>query len=377
MSGRHPPRRTADLEKSSNPTETASIEANGEFPSFSSSSLSADRDRTREESDEELDLAIETKGLEKSFGETRAVDGVDLRIPRGSVYGLLGPNGAGKTTIIRILTTLLRPDAGTATVLGHDVVRDAADVRATVSLTGQYASVDEDLTGRENLVLVGRLLGFSWRDARKRADELLAAFGLEDAATRQVRTYSGGMRRRLDVAASLLVTPEVLFLDEPTTGLDPRSRNQVWAIIRAIAAGGTTVLLTTQYLDEADRLADRLAVIDDGRVIAEGTSRELKAAVGASTLQIRLQDPEQREEAETVLRDRLGVAVHNGTDRDALSASVPHDEDATATLTALSDAGVPVAEFSLGQASLDEVFLALTGRPAEDATAEEETGVSA
>ncbi|WP_129113720.1 ATP-binding cassette domain-containing protein [Halegenticoccus tardaugens] len=345
-----------------------SIEANGEYPS--SSLLSAGRDRTFETSTDELDLAIETNDIKKSFGDTRAVDGVDLRIPRGTVYGLLGPNGAGKTTTIRILTTLLRPDAGTATILGHDVVQDAAEVRAKVSLTGQYASVDEDLTGRENLVLVGRLLGFSWRDAKKRADELLTAFGLEDAAARQVRTYSGGMRRRLDIAASLVVTPAVLFLDEPTTGLDPRSRNQVWAIIRAIAAEGTTVLLTTQYLDEADRLADRLAVIDNGRVIAEGTSRELKATVGASTLHIRLQDPEHREEAETVLQNHLDVAVHDGPDRDALSASIPHDQEVAAVLTALADADIRVAEFSLGQASLDEVFLALTDRPAEDTTEE-------
>lgn len=315
-------------------------------------------------------FAIETAGLTKSFGDTRAVDGIDLQIPQGTVYGLLGPNGAGKTTAIRMLATLLRPDAGTATVLDYDVVRDAAAVRGKVSLTGQYASVDEDLTGRENLVLVGRLLGFSWRDANERADELLSSFGLADAATRQVQTYSGGMRRRLDVAASLIVTPEVLFLDEPTTGLDPRSRNQVWAIIRAIAAQGTTVLLTTQYLDEADRLADRLAVIDDGRVIAEGTSRELKAAVGASTLNVRLQDPGRREEAAAILGTTLGVVVHNGTDRDALSASVTDEKHTAAALEALADAGVRVAEFSLGQASLDEVFLALTGRPAEDQTEE-------
>ncbi|WP_101295948.1 ATP-binding cassette domain-containing protein [Halegenticoccus soli] len=345
-----------------------SIEADGD--SQSSSILSAEEDRTLQKSPTELDLAIETNGLKKAFGDTQAVDGVNLRIPRGTVYGLLGPNGAGKTTTIRMLATLLRPDAGIATVLGHDIVQDAAEVRATVSLTGQYASVDEDLTGRENLVLVGRLLGFSWRDAKTRADELLTAFGLDDAATRQVRTYSGGMRRRLDIAASLVVTPEVLFLDEPTTGLDPRSRNQVWAIIRTIAAEGTTVLLTTQYLDEADRLADRLAVIDNGHVIAEGTSRELKAAVGASTLHIRLRDPERREEAGAILRDVLGVVVHNGTDRDALSASVPHDQEAAAVLTALADVGIRVAEFSLGQASLDEVFLALTGRPAEDTTEE-------
>ncbi|GAA0254062.1 ATP-binding cassette domain-containing protein [Haladaptatus pallidirubidus] len=313
-----------------------------------------------------MTLAIETAGLRKSFGETLAVDGIDLQIPRGTVFGLLGPNGAGKTTMIRMLATLLRPDAGTATILGHDVVRDAAAVRAKVSLTGQYASIDEELTGRENLVLVGRLLGFSWRNAGERADELLDSFGLAEAARRQVRTYSGGMKRRLDVAASLVVTPEVLFLDEPTTGLDPRSRNQVWAIIRAIAAEGTTVLLTTQYLDEADRLADRLAVIDDGRVIAEGTSRELKAAVGASTFHVRLHDPGRRAEAETILGDLLGVEILDGADRDTLSASITDDENAAAALSALAGAGVRVAEFSLGQASLDEVFLALTGRPAEN-----------
>ena len=359
------PRRPAEITEPSSPMGTASVET-GRI----SSSLTDNGNLPLGKTDDESLFAIETNGLRKSFGDKHAVDGVDLRIPRGSVYGLLGPNGAGKTTTIRILTTLLRPTAGTATVLGHDVVRDAAEVRAKVSLTGQYASVDEDLTGHENLVLVGRLLGFSWRDAKDRADELLAAFGLEEAATRQVRTYSGGMRRRLDVAASLVVTPEVLFLDEPTTGLDPRSRNQVWAIIRAIAAEGTTVLLTTQYLDEADRLADRLAVIDNGRIIAEGTSRELKAAVGASTLHVQLQDPGRREEAEVILRDHFGVDVYNGADRDTLSASIPHEEEAAAVLTALSDAGVHVAEFSLGQASLDEVFLALTGQPTEDATGE-------
>jgi ABC-2 type transport system ATP-binding protein len=348
-------------------------ETSGPRPSL----VLTDRDRASERASDEPDLAIETSGLEKSFGGTRAVDGVDIRIPRGSVYGLLGPNGAGKTTTIRMLTTLLRPDGGSATVLGYDVVRDAAEVRAKVSLTGQYASVDEDLTGRENLVLVGRLLGFSWRGARDRADELLAAFGLADAATRQVRTYSGGMRRRLDVAASLVVTPEVLFLDEPTTGLDPRSRNQVWEIIRAIAAGGTTVLLTTQYLDEADRLADRLAVIDDGRVIAEGTSRELKAAVGASTLHVQLQDSGRHEAAAAVLRDHLGGGVRDGPDRGTLSASVPGEAGAVAALAALSDAGVGVAEFSLGQASLDEVFLALTGQPPGEGDPREEGEVDA
>ncbi len=349
------------------PSEPRAIDRNGADRSVESPEP---HKRDSIEENDEMTFAIETTGLRKFFGDTLAVDGVDLQIPRGTVFGLLGPNGAGKTTTIRMLATLLRPSAGTATVLGHDVVRDAAAVRAKVSLTGQYASIDEELTGRENLILVGRLLGFSWRNAGERADELLDSFGLADAARRQVRTYSGGMKRRLDVAASLVVTPEVLFLDEPTTGLDPRSRNQVWDIIRAIAAEGTTVLLTTQYLDEADHLADRLAVIDDGRVIAEGTSRELKAAVGASTLHVQLHDHGRHAEAKTILEDLLGVEVLDGADRDTLSASVTDDENAAAALSALAGAGVRVDEFSLGQASLDEVFLALTGRPAEDQTEE-------
>ena len=224
--------------------------------------------------------AVEADGLGKRFGATRALDGLDLAIPRGVVYGVLGPNGAGKTTAIRILATLLRPDTGTAVVLGHDVLREPAAVRARVSLTAQFASVDEDLTARENLILVGRLLGFRRRDAKARADELLEAFDLDDAAGRQVARLSGGMRRRLDIAASIVVTPDLLFLDEPTTGLDPRSRSHVWELVRTVVAHGTTVLLTTQYLDEADRLADRIAVIDRGRVIAEGTGGELKASVG-------------------------------------------------------------------------------------------------
>ena len=309
--------------------------------------------------------AIETMGLKKSFGETRAICGIDLAIAAGSVYGLLGPNGAGKTTTIRVLATLLRPDGGGARVLGHDVVRDAATVRSKVSLTGQFASIDEELTGQENLVLVGRLLGFSWRGARSRADELLAAFDLTDAADRLVRKYSGGMRRRLDIAASLVVTPELLFLDEPTTGLDPRSRNQVWDIVRAIAAEGTTVLLTTQYLEEADRLADRLAVIDHGRVIAEGTSRELKASVGGSALHVRVRSAERLPEAQSLLRDILGPGVQNGVDPYTLSAQAADDALVADALAALAARGVGVAEFTLGQPSLDEVFFALTGHGAE------------
>jgi ABC-2 type transport system ATP-binding protein len=313
-------------------------------------------------------LAIEASGLEKSFGEVRAVDGVDLAVRNGSVYGVLGPNGAGKTTTIRMLATLLRPDAGTASVLGHDIVREADAVRGLVSLTGQLASVDEDLTGRENLILLGRLLGLRRPAAKARAAELLEAFDLADAAGRLVKHYSGGMRRRLDIAASLVVTPELMFLDEPTTGLDPRSRNQVWEIIRSLSGAGTTILLCTQYLEEADQLADGIAVIDHGRVIAEGTPSQLKASVGSGALHVRLLDPEQRPEAERALAARLG-AVHLEPDPTALSAPCQDAERAAEAVAELARAGVQVAGFSLGQPSLDEVFLALTGHTAEDQTA--------
>jgi ABC-2 type transport system ATP-binding protein len=298
------------------------------------------------------DLAIEASGLVKTFGKTRAVDGIDLAVRTGMVYGLLGPNGAGKTTTIRMLATLLRPDAGAARVFGHDIVREADAVRSRVSLTGQFASVDEDLTGLENLVLLARLLGHSRAQSKARAGELLDAFGLSEAADRQVKKYSGGMRRRLDIAASIVVTPDLLFLDEPTAGLDPRSRHQVWEIVRALVAGGTTVLLTTQYLDEADQLADRIAVIDRGKVIAEGTSGELKASIGSGALRVRLRHPEARPEAERVLSQALDVPVHPESDPAALS--------------------VRISDFALGQPSLDEVFLALTGRPTEDDDATEE-----
>ncbi|NED98726.1 ATP-binding cassette domain-containing protein [Phytoactinopolyspora halotolerans] len=312
------------------------------------------------------DLAVETSGLVKHFGETRAVDGVDLRIATGTVFGVLGPNGAGKTTTVRMLATLLLPDAGTARVLGHDVVAEADAVRSRVSLTGQYASVDEDLTGLENLILLARLIGFSKAGSRARATELLTAFGLEDAADRQVKKYSGGMRRRIDIAASILATPDVLFLDEPTTGLDPRSRNQVWDIIRVLVAGGTTVVLTTQYLDEADQLADRIAVIDRGTVIAEGTSGELKASVGSGAVHIRLRDAAQRPEAERLLTQRLGSDVYLEHDPVALTARSDDAGRVSAAISDLAASGITVAEFSLGQPSLDEVFLALTGHPAED-----------
>jgi ABC-2 type transport system ATP-binding protein len=314
--------------------------------------------------------AIETAGLTKTFGDTHALNGVELTVGRGAVYGLLGPNGAGKTTTIRILATLLRPTAGSARVLGHDAVKEPGKVRAKVSLTGQFASVDEDLTGHENLVLVARLLGFSWGRARQRAKELLQAFDLDSAAARQVRTYSGGMRRRLDIAASLLLTPELLFLDEPTTGLDPRSRNQVWDIVRAIAAEGTTVLLTTQYLEEADRLADRLAVIDHGRLIAEGTSRELKASVGGRTVHVRVADPARCEHASALLQKALGHDVHAGAEPGTLAVQVSRDDLVPQALAALAAQGIGVTEFALAQPSLDDVFFALTGRPAEERTTE-------
>jgi ABC-2 type transport system ATP-binding protein len=309
-------------------------------------------------------LAIEATGLVKSFGETRAVDGVDLAVRSGSVYGVLGPNGAGKTTTIRMLATLLRPDAGSARVLGHDVVREADAVRGLVSLTGQLASVDEDLTGRENLILLGRLLGLKRAHAKERAAELLEAFGLADAANRLVKHYSGGMRRRLDLGASIVVTPELMFLDEPTTGLDPRSRNQVWDIIRALVDEGTTILLCTQYLEEADQLAEGIAVIDHGKVIAEGTPGQLKASVGSSSLHVRLLDPEQRPEAERVLARRLET-VHLEADPASLSAPCADADRGAEAVAELTRAGVRIADFSLGQPSLDEVFLALTGRPAE------------
>ncbi|MBB5111842.1 ATP-binding cassette domain-containing protein [Micromonospora echinospora] len=316
-------------------------------------------------------LAVEADGLVRSFGTTRALDGLDLRVPAGTVYGVLGPNGAGKTTAVRVLATLLRPDGGTARVFGHDVVRDADAVRSRVSLTGQYASLDEDLTGAENLILLARLLGLSRAGARNRADQLLAAFGLTEAAGRQVKKYSGGMRRRIDIAASILNTPDLLFLDEPTTGLDPRSRNQVWAIVRAVVAYGTTVLLTTQYLDEADQLAGRIAVVDHGRVIAEGTPGELKSSVGSGSVHIRLRDPGQRPQAEQVLRAALGVPVQLEADPVALTARVGEDgtdleasAQAARALGELAGAGIVVDDFSLGQPSLDEVFLALTDHPA-------------
>lgn len=317
--------------------------------------------------------AIETSGLVKTFGATRALDGLDLTIRGGSVYGILGPNGAGKTTAIRVLTTLLKPTSGRVLVLGHDVVAEAAVVRRKVSLTGQFASVDEDLTGQENLVLVSRLLGLSWGQSKQRATELLAAFGLSEAAGQQVRAFSGGMRRRIDIAASLVTRPEILFLDEPTTGLDPRSRNQVWDLVRQIAAEGTTVLLTTQYLEEADQLSERLAVIDHGRVIAEGTSRELKSSIGGNTLHLHLARPEQRGDAHGVISRLLGNGVLPPTDPSAMSVTVSDASAATAVLAGLAAAKIQVTDFDLGSPSLDDVFFALTGRPRDEKAKPEES----
>ena len=318
--------------------------------------------------------AIETRGLVKKFGATVAVDGIDLSIPRGGIYGVLGPNGAGKTTAIRMLATLLRPDAGDATVLGHDVFAEPKVIREKIALTGQFASLDEDLTGIENLVLLGRLLGLSSAAARSRGLDLLQAFGLSDAATRQVKKYSGGMRRRLDIAGSLIVTPELMFLDEPTTGIDPRSRNQVWDIIRTLVAGGTTILLTTQYLEEADQLADRIAVIDHGQVIAEGTPGQLKAQVGSGALTVRVLDPADREEAAAVLSAAIGSDAHRENDPTALTLRVEDTGRAAAGLSALQEAGLGIETFALGQPSLDEVFLTLTGKPVEEETAETKAG---
>ena len=317
-------------------------------------------------------LAIEATALVKSYGRTTAVAGIDLAVPAGAIYGVLGPNGAGKTTTIRMLATLIEPDSGSARVLGHDILAEADAVRGLVSLTGQLASVDEELTGRENLVLLGRLLGLRRAAARARADELLEAFGVSDAAGRLVKHWSGGMRRRLDIAASIVVTPRLMFLDEPTTGLDPRSRNQVWEIARALAAEGTTILLCTQYLEEADQLADGIAVIDRGRVIAEGTPGQLKASVGTGQLHVRLLDPARRPEAAHVLAGAVG-AVALERDPAALTVSCSDAGRAATGVVELSRAGVGIAEFSLAQPSLDEVFLALTGHMAEehDPTSEE------
>ncbi len=305
--------------------------------------------------------AIYAEGLVKRFGETTALAGVDLSVPTGSVLGLLGPNGAGKTTAVRILSTLIAPDAGRARVAGHDVVRDAHRVRQVIGLTGQYASVDEKLTGLENLFLIGRLLGKSRADARSRARSLLTRFRLDDAATRATKTYSGGMRRRLDLAASLVGQPRILYLDEPTTGLDPRARLELWALIRELVDSGTTVLLTTQYLDEADALADDIAVIDHGRVIASGSPEALKARVGSRTLVVRPENPAHLDAVAAVVTELAGAAPEVEGGR--VSAAAVGTDVLPAVVRHLDRDGIAVSELVLRGASLDDVFLALTGQP--------------
>jgi ABC-2 type transport system ATP-binding protein len=323
--------------------------------------------------------AIEARGLVKVYGGTRALDRIDLTVRRGQVFGFLGPNGAGKTTTIRILATLTRPDAGTARVLGLDVATERNAIRARVAVTGQFAAVDNELTGYENLVMFGRLRGLSRAASKQRAEELLAAFDLTRAAGRPVGGFSGGMRRRLDIGASLIVTPDLLFLDEPTTGMDPRSQIQVWELVRRIAAAGTTVLLTTQYLEEADHLADQIAVIDHGQIVAEGTSAQLKARVGSGALHVRLLDGDQRPRARAVLADSLGGPVQLGADPLALSVLLGTPADPAdvgrlvgQAMTRLAAARVGIAEVTLGQPSLQEAFLALTGQPARSAATHHE-----
>jgi len=310
-----------------------------------------------------MDHAIWAEGLVKRFGETTALDGVDLGVRAGTVLGLLGPNGAGKTTAVRVLSTLLTPDAGHARVGGYDVVREAHQVRQLIGLTGQYAAVDEMLTGAENLLLIGRLLGHPKRQAKARAGELLDDFGLTDAADRAAKTYSGGMRRRLDLAASLVGRPPMLYLDEPTTGLDPRARAELWNLIRTLVAGGVTVLLTTQYLDEADQLCDEIVVIDHGKVIATGRPDELKAKTGAQTLAVRPEDERHLPVVTSVVGELAKVTPE--VTGQLVTAPVTDPAVLPAVVRRLDDAGVVVTELALRSSSLNEVFLSLTGHPAE------------
>jgi len=312
--------------------------------------------------------AILVEGLTKSFGEVHALRGIDLSVPRGTVLGVLGPNGAGKTTAVRILTTLLLPDGGRALVEGYDVVRQAGAVRRTIGLSGQSAAIQEELTGRENLELVGRLYHLSWPNARSRAVELLEQFGLSDAANRPAKTYSGGMQRRLDLAASLVGAPKVLFLDEPTTGLDPRSRLGMWEIIRSLVAGGTTTLLTTQYLDEADELADEIIVIDHGLVIAAGTAEELKGRVGGDVLEFTVPDRNRLADAADAIA-RIGEGEpHVDKETGVINVGVGgRGSDALIdAVRGLDSVGVPIQGLALRRPSLDDVFMALTGHVAEE-----------
>lgn len=308
------------------------------------------------------DWAVEARGLVKNFGDNRAVDGVDLNVRAGTIYGVLGPNGAGKTTTIRMLATLLKADAGSTHIFGHDVVKEPHIVRQLIGVTGQYASVDESLSATENLIIFSRLLGFGRVEARRKAAELLEEFGLTEAAKRPLKNFSGGMRRRLDLAASLIAQPPLLFLDEPTTGLDPRTRNQMWDTIRRLVKTGSTVLLTTQYLQEADELADRIAVIDHGRVVAEGTVNELKASVGTSSLQLSIQNPKDIEIARQTVEQVLKVKSTISSELGKITAPMTDADRVTDLLIAFRETGIQLAELSVQKPTLDEVFLTITGQ---------------
>jgi ABC-2 type transport system ATP-binding protein len=311
--------------------------------------------------------AVHAQALVKIFDDNPAVNGVDLEIPAGGIYGVLGPNGAGKTTTIRMLTTLLKPDRGSAKIFGYDIVKDSRMVRRLIGVTGQYASVDEKLSATENLIIFSRLLGLSSREAKRKAVDLLEEFGLTEAAKRPLAKYSGGMRRRLDLAASLIARPPLIFLDEPTTGLDPRTRNQMWNTIRRLVRDGSTVVLTTQYLDEADQLAGRIAVIDHGKVIAEGTPAQLKAKIGTASLELVLADNENLQQAKEIIQQMLMAGVHVAANN-TITASMVDAEVITDLLLALRNAHIGLSTVSVKSPTLDEVFLTLTGQPAEQQT---------
>jgi oleandomycin transport system ATP-binding protein len=318
-----------------------------------------------------MGTGIETEGLVKTFGPVRAVDGIDMSATEGTVFGLLGPNGAGKTTAIRVLSTLLRPDSGHATVGGYDVVRQPKQVRSLIGLTGQYAAIDELLSGKENLYMIGRLLGMATADARARGAELLGSFDLAEAGSKLVKSYSGGMRRRLDLATSLVGRPRFLYLDEPTTGLDPRSRLELWGIIRGLVSEGTTVLLTTQYLEEADRLADEIVVIDHGKVIAAGTPSDLKSKVGAQVVAVRPTDGRDSAEAVTILRGFSDDGEPH-SDGQLVTVTIADPSVLSTIARRFDEAAIPLEELSLRRPSLDEVFLALTGHIAEQELSNED-----
>ncbi|MGE7920551.1 ATP-binding cassette domain-containing protein [Viridibacillus sp. NPDC093762] len=322
--------------------------------------------QNRREATANGEWAIEARGLVKNFGDNRAVDGVNLNVRAGTIYGVLGPNGAGKTTTIRMLATLLKADEGSTRIFGYDVAKDPHIVRQLIGVTGQYASVDESLSATENLIIFSRLLGLSRAESRNKAAELLEEFGLTEAAKRPLKNFSGGMRRRLDLAASLIAQPPLIFLDEPTTGLDPRTRNQMWDTIRRLVKTGSTVLLTTQYLQEADELADRIAVIDHGRVVAEGTVNELKASVGTSSLHLSIQNPRDIQDARQTIEQVLKVQTSISSEVGKITAPMADADRVTDLLIALRQKGIRLDEMSVQKPTLDEVFLTITGHGAED-----------